>query len=120
MSTGKVVQIIGAVVDVEFPREAIPNIYDALIAKEMGQPGHREPDPRGQRARRRWGFSITERAHQVRDARVDFGLCIVAYAEHRRQRRNRIGACAGLKRGFDDCVQPPGLRRVEGDNTRSA
>ncbi|HUR39920.1 MAG TPA: F0F1 ATP synthase subunit beta [Verrucomicrobiae bacterium] len=30
MSTGKIVQIIGAVVDVEFPREAIPNIYDAL------------------------------------------------------------------------------------------
>jgi F-type H+-transporting ATPase subunit beta len=36
MSTGKVVQIIGAVVDVEFPRDAMPNIYDALIAKEVG------------------------------------------------------------------------------------
>jgi F-type H+-transporting ATPase subunit beta len=30
MSTGKIVQIIGAVVDAEFPREAIPKIYDAL------------------------------------------------------------------------------------------
>jgi len=30
MSTGKIVQIIGAVVDAEFPRDAIPNIYDAL------------------------------------------------------------------------------------------
>jgi F-type H+-transporting ATPase subunit beta len=30
MSTGKVVQIIGAVVDVEFPRDSIPQIYDAL------------------------------------------------------------------------------------------
>ncbi|WP_428311369.1 F0F1 ATP synthase subunit beta [Hydrocarboniphaga sp.] len=30
MNTGKIVQIIGAVVDVEFPRDAIPNIYDAL------------------------------------------------------------------------------------------
>ncbi|MGD8733985.1 MAG: F0F1 ATP synthase subunit beta, partial [Gammaproteobacteria bacterium] len=30
MSTGKTVQIIGAVVDVEFPRESIPQIYDAL------------------------------------------------------------------------------------------
>jgi F-type H+/Na+-transporting ATPase subunit beta len=30
MSTGKIVQVIGAVIDVEFPREAIPNIYDAL------------------------------------------------------------------------------------------
>ena len=30
MSSGKIVQIIGAVIDVEYPREAIPNIYDAL------------------------------------------------------------------------------------------
>ncbi|TJY59732.1 F0F1 ATP synthase subunit beta [Sinimarinibacterium sp. CAU 1509] len=30
MSTGKIVQVIGAVVDVEFPRDAIPKIYDAL------------------------------------------------------------------------------------------
>ncbi len=31
MSSGKIVQIIGAVVDVEFPRDAIPKVYDALI-----------------------------------------------------------------------------------------
>ena len=30
MSTGTVVQIIGAVVDVEFPRDGIPKVYDAL------------------------------------------------------------------------------------------
>ncbi len=30
MSTGKIVQIIGAVVDVEFPRDALPKVYDAL------------------------------------------------------------------------------------------
>jgi len=30
MSTGKITQIIGAVIDVEFPRESIPKIYDAL------------------------------------------------------------------------------------------
>ncbi|MCK6370001.1 MAG: F0F1 ATP synthase subunit beta [Gammaproteobacteria bacterium] len=30
MSNGKVVQVIGAVVDVEFPRESIPKVYDAL------------------------------------------------------------------------------------------
>jgi F-type H+-transporting ATPase subunit beta len=30
MSSGKVVQVIGAVVDVEFPRDAIPKVYDAL------------------------------------------------------------------------------------------
>lgn len=30
MSLGKIVQIIGAVVDVEFPRESLPKVYDAL------------------------------------------------------------------------------------------
>ncbi|HED40286.1 MAG TPA: F0F1 ATP synthase subunit beta [Chromatiales bacterium] len=30
MSAGKIVQIIGAVVDVEFPRDAMPKVYDAL------------------------------------------------------------------------------------------
>ncbi|MGB5518789.1 MAG: F0F1 ATP synthase subunit beta [Gammaproteobacteria bacterium] len=30
MSTGSVVEIIGAVIDVEFPRDSIPKIYDAL------------------------------------------------------------------------------------------
>jgi F-type H+-transporting ATPase subunit beta len=31
MSSGKVVQVIGAVVDVKFPREELPKIYDALM-----------------------------------------------------------------------------------------
>src|SRR5210317_975158 len=30
MSSGRIVQIIGAVVDVEFPREDVPKVYDAL------------------------------------------------------------------------------------------
>jgi F-type H+-transporting ATPase subunit beta len=34
MSSGKIVQIIGAVVDVEFPREALPKVYDALRVDE--------------------------------------------------------------------------------------
>ncbi|HIF17747.1 MAG TPA: F0F1 ATP synthase subunit beta [Cycloclasticus sp.] len=34
MSSGVIVQIIGAVVDVEFPRDSIPKVYDALIVKE--------------------------------------------------------------------------------------
>lgn len=34
MSSGQVVQIIGAVVDVEFPRDSIPKVYDALRVKE--------------------------------------------------------------------------------------
>ena len=35
MSTGNVVEVIGAVVDVEFPREAVPNVYDALLVPEQ-------------------------------------------------------------------------------------
>ena len=30
MSSGHIVQIIGAVIDVEFPRDAVPQVYDAL------------------------------------------------------------------------------------------
>jgi len=31
MSSGRIVQIIGAVIDVEFSRDAVPRVYDALI-----------------------------------------------------------------------------------------
>ena len=30
MATGKIIQIIGAVIDVEFPRESVPRVYEAL------------------------------------------------------------------------------------------
>ncbi len=36
METGKVVEIIGAVIDVQFPREAMPNIFDALLIEDGG------------------------------------------------------------------------------------
>jgi F-type H+/Na+-transporting ATPase subunit beta len=36
MSSGKIVQIIGAVVDVEFPRDSLPKVYDALTVEEAG------------------------------------------------------------------------------------
>jgi F-type H+-transporting ATPase subunit beta len=36
MSSGKIVQIIGAVVDVEFPRQALPKVYDALKVDNVG------------------------------------------------------------------------------------
>jgi len=36
MSSGKITQIIGAVIDVEFSADSIPNIYDALIVTETG------------------------------------------------------------------------------------
>src|SRR5690625_1718702 len=36
MSSGNIVQIIGAVVDVEFPRDAVPKVYDALVVSDAG------------------------------------------------------------------------------------
>ena len=36
MSQGKIVQIIGAVIDVEFPRDSIPRVYDALKVESTG------------------------------------------------------------------------------------
>jgi F-type H+-transporting ATPase subunit beta len=36
MSIGKIVQVIGAVVDVEFAKDSIPSIYDALKVDEVG------------------------------------------------------------------------------------
>jgi F-type H+-transporting ATPase subunit beta len=34
MSSGRIVQIIGAVIDVEFPRETVPKVYDALLVTD--------------------------------------------------------------------------------------
>ena len=36
MSSGRIVQIIGAVIDVEFPRDAVPKVYDALTVADKG------------------------------------------------------------------------------------
>ena len=36
MSSGRIVQIIGAVIDVEFNREDVPNVYDALKVTKSG------------------------------------------------------------------------------------
>ena len=36
MSSGKVVQVIGAVSDVEFPRDSVPQVYDALMVGDKG------------------------------------------------------------------------------------
>jgi F-type H+-transporting ATPase subunit beta len=33
MSSGRIVQIIGAVIDVEFPRDEVPKVYDALVVE---------------------------------------------------------------------------------------
>src|SRR6186713_2182226 len=35
MATGKITQIIGAVIDVEFPRDSIPRVYEALKLKDV-------------------------------------------------------------------------------------
>jgi F-type H+-transporting ATPase subunit beta len=36
MSSGQIVHIIGAVVDVEFPRDSVPKVYDALTVPKVG------------------------------------------------------------------------------------
>ena len=36
MSSGKIIQIIGAVIDVEYPSESLPKIYDALLVEGEG------------------------------------------------------------------------------------
>ncbi|MCC7082888.1 MAG: F0F1 ATP synthase subunit beta [Burkholderiales bacterium] len=36
MSTGTIVQTIGAVIDIAFPREAMPRVYDALVLDDTG------------------------------------------------------------------------------------
>jgi F-type H+-transporting ATPase subunit beta len=35
-AAGAIVQVIGAVIDAEFPRDAIPHIYDAVIVEDTG------------------------------------------------------------------------------------
>ncbi len=37
MSIGTIVQCIGAVVDIQFPRDAMPKVYDALVLQEGGE-----------------------------------------------------------------------------------
>jgi F-type H+-transporting ATPase subunit beta len=36
MQHGQIVQCIGAVVDIQFPREAMPKVYDALVLQDAG------------------------------------------------------------------------------------
>ena len=42
MSDGTIVQCIGAVTDIAFPREAMPKVYDALILEDSGDAGFAE------------------------------------------------------------------------------
>src|SRR4249920_3923469 len=37
MSVGQVVQCIGAVVDIQFPRNDMPRVYDALLLEDSGE-----------------------------------------------------------------------------------
>src|SRR5689334_18145312 len=39
MEQGTIVQCIGAVVDIEFPRESMPNVYDALVLEDSATSG---------------------------------------------------------------------------------
>lgn len=37
MGSGRIVQVIGAVIDVEFPRDEVPQVYHALVVDEIGR-----------------------------------------------------------------------------------
>ncbi|NBV00918.1 MAG: F0F1 ATP synthase subunit beta, partial [Burkholderiaceae bacterium] len=37
MSNGNIVQCIGAVVDIQFPSEQMPRVYDALVLEESNE-----------------------------------------------------------------------------------
>jgi F-type H+-transporting ATPase subunit beta len=37
MSNGNIVQCIGAVVDIQFPRDGMPRVYDALVLEESNE-----------------------------------------------------------------------------------
>ena len=50
MSSGRIVQIIGAVIDVEFERDSVPQVYDAVSNFER-------VDSRGPTTVRRWNCS---------------------------------------------------------------
>jgi F-type H+/Na+-transporting ATPase subunit beta len=41
---GTIVQCIGAVIDIEFPREAMPKVYDALVLQDAGDSSFAERD----------------------------------------------------------------------------
>src|SRR5678816_2223649 len=41
---GTIVQSIGAVIDIEFPREGMPRVYDALVLEDSGQASFAEKD----------------------------------------------------------------------------
>ena len=36
-ASGTIVQCIGAVIDIQFPRESLPNVYDALLLEDSGE-----------------------------------------------------------------------------------
>jgi len=36
-ANGTIVQCIGAVIDIQFPRESLPNVYDALLLEDSGE-----------------------------------------------------------------------------------
>ena len=51
---GKVVQCIGAVVDVEFPRDQLPKVYDALIIDDKDSTAEGRINFRSAATIRRW------------------------------------------------------------------
>ena len=94
MNIGQIVQVIGAVVDVQFPRDQMPKVYEALVL---------EPDENNKLAEQGLTFEVEQ---QLGDGIV---RCIA------------MGSSDGLQRGMKvhdrsqdaDSPRSPEVRRTE-------
>ena len=88
MSQGNIVQCIGAVVDIQFPRDAMPNIYNALLLDKSEEHDGCE-------------------AELVFEVQQQLGDGIV--------RTIAMGSTEGLQRGLsvEDTGEPIGIKRLE-------
>src|SRR6202008_4574634 len=83
MSTGNIVQSIGAVVDIEFPRDQMPHVYNALVL---------EADPSNKLVEQGLTFEVQQ---QLGDGVV---------------RTIAMGSSDGLKRGMSVCDTGEGIK----------
>ena len=81
MSTGKVIQVIGPVVDVEFPPGQLPNIYNALkvtqeenkAAGNAGRSDHARSRLAPRRESRAWHRDVDDRWSHPRNGCAGYG-----------------------------------------------
>ena len=124
MSQGKIVQCIGAVVDVEFPRDAMPKVYDACSGRSWhdmrSRPDLRSAAAAGRRRRayhrpgflrrpapRHEGQRTPARRSRCRSAKAPWAASWTCWAA----RSTKLGPIAGDERALDP-PQGPEVRRT--------